>query len=72
MTNLLLYFSVSVTLTIAGLMFYMATENLQPAGDAQARRKQILLCIGLSVLFTPLGAWFVSAVIRMRQLPPVN
>ncbi len=69
MTNLLLYFSASITATLAGLLFYMAVENLHPPGDAQGRRRQILTIAILSVLLTPLGAWFVSVVFRLRKWP---
>jgi zinc transporter ZupT len=70
--SLLTYFLGSFTATIAGLMFYMTIENLHPSADRENRRKQVAMSALLSVLFTPLGAWLVSAVIRMRKLPPLS
>jgi zinc transporter ZupT len=71
MNTLLMYFSASVTATIGGVMFYMAVENLHPPSDTESRRKELATCILLSAFLTPLGAWIISMVIRLKQLPPL-
>ncbi len=71
MNTLLTYFVASVTATIGGLMFYMAVENLHPPSDTESRRKEVATCILLSAVFTPLGAWMISVVVRLKKLPPL-
>ena len=62
----------STSATIAALMFYMAVENLDPSSTTEKKRKYITSGIVLSVLFTPLGAWLISVIIKMKKLPPLS
>jgi len=57
MSLLLMYLMGSFSATIAGLMFYMAVENLQSSSSAANRQKHIMTSALFSVWFTPLGAW---------------
>jgi hypothetical protein len=72
MSALLMYLVGSISATIVGLMFYLAVQNLDPSTDPGTRGKTIMASLLLSVLFTPLGAWFITAVIRMRKSPTAS
>jgi hypothetical protein len=71
MNVLLLYLVATTSTTVAGLMFYMAIINLEGSDVLKKQGKQLLLIIALSILFTPLGAWLISSVVRLKKLPPM-
>ncbi len=72
MSQVLIYLVASFSTTVVGLMFYLAVENLEPSTNSDKKGKTILVSLLLSVLFTPLGAWFITAVIRMRKSLPTS
>jgi len=72
MSPLLTYFAISISATMAGLMFYMAVGNLDESVISDGKTKYIILGIGLSALCTPFGAWLISAIMKMKKLPPLS
>jgi len=66
-TTALTYLAASATMTMMGVIYWMAIENMQPTGER--REFSHLYLIGLvSLFFTPIGAWLVSAFVRLRKL----
>jgi hypothetical protein len=71
MNVFLLYLVATTSSTVAGLMFHVAIVNLEGSDVVTKQGKHVLLTIALSMLFTPLGAWFISSVFRLKKLPPL-
>ena len=68
MNPILMYFFVSVTATIAGLILYMAIENLRPVDNSDRSGREVTVAVIFSALFTPIGAWLFSAIRRLAKL----
>ena len=66
----LTYFLANVGGTVGAIFYWMAVENLQPLEIKQKDHKKLALVFILSLLITPVGAWVVSAIIRMRKIAP--
>jgi hypothetical protein len=71
MAPLLTYLAWSTATTFVGILFYGAAANVAPPGAMKTNSKYIALCAALSVAFTPLGAWFLSTLFRMKHMPAV-
>jgi len=66
----LTYFLTNAGATASALFCWMAIENMQPLEIKQKVHEKLALVFILSLLITPVGAWIVSAVIRMRKIAP--
>ncbi len=56
------YFLYTSAATISGLFYWFAAENLRET------RYRFVYALSLSILFSPLGAWIVSTIMRAMQL----
>jgi hypothetical protein len=68
MHDTLLYFGYNAALTFAGLLFLLTSQNFQADSAPSMKTRGILVAAGLSLLLTPLVAWGISAVVRMRKI----
>ena len=64
------YFLANVAGTISGIIYWMTIENLQPSRPQPRKFERLWLAALLAVLITPLGAWFVSSVMKIRRNTP--
>jgi hypothetical protein len=67
-----MYFVGSLFATMAGFIFLMTVENLNAGTSTPSIWKHIGAAALLSVVFTPLGAWLITVVIRLRRLRPLS
>ena len=68
MQTVLLYVAYNTVFTIAGLVLLMTSQNLQKEPAAALKFRPILIAAGLSIFLTPLVAWGISAIVRMRRI----
>ncbi len=68
METILLYFGYNAAFTVAGILFLLTVQNFQTEPLPLMKFRGVLLTVVLSVLLTPLVAWGVSAVMRMRRI----
>jgi hypothetical protein len=66
-TAVLIYLAISATMTMMGVIYWMAVENMQSTGERREFSHLYLIGI-ISLFFTPIGAWLVSAFVRLRSL----
>ncbi len=62
------YFIGTIAATMSGIIYWQIIENLQPKRLEPRRFEKLWLAALLSVLITPLGAWFVASSIKMRRM----
>lgn len=68
MLSIVTYFVANAGAALAGLLFWWTLENLQPIDHTKKRPGKVPLLIIFTILLTPLGALFVSLVVRSRRL----
>ena len=56
------FFTVTVLLTIAGILYWMTIENLNHL------KSRFVLSVALSIILTAVGAWAVSVFIKAMSL----
>jgi hypothetical protein len=66
----LTYFLANAGATVSAIFYWMAVENMQPLEIKQKVHQKLALVFVLSLLITPVGAWVVSAIIRIRKIAP--
>lgn len=66
--DLLKYFGLNAGATFAGILYWMAIENMQPVELKQKEHQKLSVVLVLSLLFTPIGAWVISTIIRIRKI----
>lgn len=66
--SILTYFGANGGAALAGLLFWWTLENLQPIDHSKKRFEGVPLLIILTIFLTPLGALFISLVVRLRRL----
>jgi hypothetical protein len=64
------YFLANAGATMTAIFYWMAVENMQPLEVKQKVHQKLGLVFILSLLITPLGAWVVSSIIRIRKIAP--
>ena len=68
--DLLKYFLANAGATLSGVFYWMAVENMQPLEFKQKVHQKLYVVLFLSLLLTPLGAWAVSSIVRIRKIAP--
>jgi hypothetical protein len=65
-----LYFLLTVGSTAAGLLYWISVENIQPVEMKQLKHRKTMLIFILSLLVSPVGAWVITSIVRMRRIVP--
>lgn len=52
---------------MSGVVYWLTIENLQPVQPQPRKFEKLWLAALLCVLISPLGAWFVSSVFKIRS-----
>ena len=68
--SVLAYFAANAIATLAGMLYWMAVENFQRLEAKQKTHHKLALVLVLSLLISPMGAWVVSIVVRLRKIAP--
>jgi hypothetical protein len=68
--DFLKYFLANAGATLSAIFYWMAVENMQPLEIKQKVHQKLALVFILSLLITPVGAWIVSAIFRIRKIVP--
>lgn len=64
------YFLTNMGTTLAGIVYWISVENLQPLEAKQHQHQKLALAALLSILLTPIGLWIVSMALRVKKLAP--
>ena len=67
---ILQYFIFTVGATMTGVVYWLTIENLQPLQPQPRKFEKLWLAAVLCVLISPLGAWVVSSVLKIRSTVP--
>jgi hypothetical protein len=70
MNPLLKYFAANGLATFCGIIYWMTIENFQQRKIGEEKQKYFALVMILSLLLTPIGAWVVSMLSKLRRLAP--
>jgi hypothetical protein len=67
---LLKYVLYNAAATAAGIFYWMAVENMQPLEIRQRTHQKLVFVFLISLVLTPIGAWVISSILRMRKIAP--
>lgn len=68
MVSVGIYLVANGSAMIVGLIVWWTIENMQPLRHPRIMPSSLVLVMILGLLFTPPGAWMISAVIRSRRI----
>jgi len=68
--DILKYFLANAGATLSGIFYWMTIENMQPLDMKQRIHQKLAFVFILSLLITPVGAWVVSSILRVRKIAP--